>query len=226
MPLSSIAAQSRPRTSNHEIRLAGFLHLNPRRIALIAAGVVALTTFTYSLPATGAELPTTSTKVEGQTLTNEALADTSVERDAFTVSAAVQWPVPSTTKISTGFGYRVAPCASCSSNHRGTDFNPGAGYPIQAIAAGVVREVGNPSGELGVYAIIDHVIDGQLVSSVYAHMKFGSLAVRVGDEVIPGEVIGQVGSTGESTGPHLHFGILSGGTKPIDPVAWLRKHAA
>ncbi len=224
MPHRSNSAQVRPR-NNRDVRLAGFLHLSPRRTALIAAGVVALMTFTYSLPATGAEVPTETVKVEGQSLKNDALAVTSVDRDDFTVSAAVLWPVGSTARISTGFGYRVAPCAMCSSDHRGADFNPGAGTPIQAIAAGVVREVGNPSGELGVYAVIDHVIDGKLVSSVYAHMKFGSLSVRPGDEVAPGDIVGLVGSSGQSTGPHLHFGILAGGETPIDPVVWLRKHA-
>ncbi|WP_258046279.1 M23 family metallopeptidase [Leifsonia shinshuensis] len=122
--------------------------------------------------------------------------------------------------ISDGFGYRVAPCSGCSSYHEGIDMNPGAGSPIQAIADGVVREVGNPSGSLGVYAIIDHQIDGETVSSLYAHMAYGSLALRVGQTVKVRQLVGLVGSTGASTGAHLHLGISVNGT-PVDPFAWL-----
>jgi murein DD-endopeptidase MepM/ murein hydrolase activator NlpD len=101
--------------------------------------------------------------------------------------------------------------------------DPGAGAPIQAIADGVVREVGNPSGTFGVYAIIDHTIDGQRVSSVYAHMESGSLALAVGQPVTVGQAVGRVGSTGASTGAHLHLEIHLAGT-PVDPYAWLVAH--
>ncbi|OJX78865.1 MAG: hypothetical protein BGO91_12955 [Leifsonia sp. 71-9] len=106
--------------------------------------------------------------------------------------------------------------------HQGIDMNPGAGTPIQIIADGVVYEIGNPSGELGVYAIIDHVIDGQKVSSLYAHMLQGSLRVQVGDQVKVTDIVGQVGSTGMSTGAHLHFGISLNGT-PIDPFPYMKQ---
>lgn len=135
-------------------------------------------------------------------------------------ASPIQWPFDVGVPISDGFGYRVAPCSGCSSYHEGIDMNPGAGTPIQAIADGVVREVGNPSGSLGVYAIIDHQIDGQTVSSLYAHMAYGSLALRVGQTVKVRQLVGLVGSTGASTGAHLHLGISVDGT-PIDPYAWL-----
>ena len=62
--------------------------------------------------------------------------------------------------------------------------NPGDGSPIQAIASGVVTEVSaTDSGGLGVYAVIEHVIDGETVSSVYTHMSVGSLAMSVGESV-------------------------------------------
>ena len=101
--------------------------------------------------------------------------------------------------------------------------NPGRGTPIQIIADGVVSEVGNPSGELGVYAIIDHVIDGQKVSSLYAHMLTGSLRVNVGDQVRVTDIVGQVGSTGMSTGAHLHFGIQLEGAF-IDPYEYMKEN--
>jgi murein DD-endopeptidase MepM/ murein hydrolase activator NlpD len=57
-------------------------------------------------------------------------------------------------------------------------------------------------------------------------MQLGSLSLQVGDAVSRGEVVGLVGSTGQSTGPHLHFEIKLGGVTPVDPMAWLRAHVA
>ena len=105
--------------------------------------------------------------------------------------------------------------------HEGVDFTPGAGSPIQAIADGVVRIATNSGGAYGVTVVIDHVIDGQLVSSRYAHMQYGSLQVAVGQHVTVGTVIGRTGNTGRSFGAHTHFEILHerhDGDRP-DPVA-------
>ncbi|MFB9309747.1 murein DD-endopeptidase MepM/ murein hydrolase activator NlpD [Agromyces hippuratus] len=135
---------------------------------------------------------------------------------------AIQWPFLTGVPISTDFGYRVAPCEGCSSYHKGIDMNPGVNSPIQSIADGVVREVSaTDNGGLGVYAVIDHTIDGELVSSVYAHMAEASLALSVGQTVSVGDLVGNVGNTGQSTGPHLHFEILLDGVTPTDPFAWL-----
>ncbi|WEO76051.1 M23 family metallopeptidase [Cryobacterium sp. SO2] len=138
------------------------------------------------------------------------------------LGSAIQWPFLVGVPISTNFGPRIPPCDGCSSFHKGLDMNPGVNTPIQAVADGVVREVSrtDKSG-LGVYAIIDHMIDGQLVSSLYAHMTEGTLALAVGDPVLVGQLVGNVGSTGQSTGPHLHFEILLDGDTPTDPYAWL-----
>lgn len=155
---------------------------------------------------------------------DESLGGNTATANTFTNNPAspVQWPFTRGVPISDGFGYRSAPCSGCSSMHQGIDMNPGRGTPIQIIADGVVAEIGNPSGELGVYAIIDHVIDGQKVSSLYAHMLAGSLRVGVGDKVRVTDIVGQVGSTGMSTGAHLHFGILLNGT-PIDPWPYMKQ---
>jgi len=136
-------------------------------------------------------------------------------------NGTVQWPFAVGVHIGDQFGPRN--CAGCSANHGGQDFNPGVGAPIQAIADGVVSYTEDGEASLGVHMIIDHMIDGKLVSSVYAHMIHGSMLLETGDVVKVGQVIGKVGSTGMSTGPHLHFEIREGGIKgtKVAPLPWL-----
>ena len=136
-------------------------------------------------------------------------------------NGTIQWPFAVGVHIGSQFGYRN--CAGCSSNHRGQDFNPGLGAPIQSISDGVVSQAIDGEGSLGVHMVIDHMIDGELVSSVYAHMIHGSMLYKVGDVVKVGQVIGQTGNTGMSTGPHLHFEIRRGGLSGthVDPLEWL-----
>jgi murein DD-endopeptidase MepM/ murein hydrolase activator NlpD len=143
--------------------------------------------------------------------------------DTFTnnPNGTIQWPFAVGVHVGDQFGPRS--CAGCSANHGGQDFNPGLGAPIQAIADGVVSFTEDGEGSLGVHMIIDHMIDGELVSSVYAHMIHGSMLLETGDVVKVGQVIGKVGSTGMSTGPHLHFEIRIGGIKgtKVAPLPWL-----
>jgi murein DD-endopeptidase MepM/ murein hydrolase activator NlpD len=139
-------------------------------------------------------------------------------------NGTIQWPFAVGVHIGDHFGYRD--CAGCSENHQGQDFNPGLGAPIQAIADGVVSYTADGEGSLGVHMIIDHMIDGKKVSSVYAHMEHGSMLFNTGDVVKVGQVIGKTGNTGMSTGPHLHFEIRLGGKdgQHVDPLAWLYAH--
>lgn len=139
-------------------------------------------------------------------------------------SGAVRWPFPAAVPISSGFGERAAPCRYCSSYHQGLDFNPGSGTPIFAIADGVVIQAEH-SGGFGNHAIIEHVINGQRVTSTYAHMTTGSSPLVVGEQILVGDFIGTVGSTGTSTGAHLHFEIRIDGIA-IDPFAWLQANAS
>jgi len=139
--------------------------------------------------------------------------------------SAVQWPFAVTVPVTDGFGYRNSPCAGCSSMHQGTDFTPGYGAPIQAIADGVVRSVTESDSGLGVHVVLEHLIDGDLVTSTYAHMQFGSVPLSEGQAVGVGDLVGLVGNTGASTGPHLHFELRLGGTKAVDAYAWLQRHA-
>ncbi|WP_166789714.1 M23 family metallopeptidase [Cryobacterium fucosi] len=136
-------------------------------------------------------------------------------------NGTIQWPFAVGVHIGDRFGPRD--CAGCSSNHGGQDFNPGLGAPIQSIADGVVSYSDDGEGTLGTHMIIDHMIDGKLVSSVYAHMFKGSMLFKTGDVVKVGQVIGKTGNTGMSTGPHLHLDIRLGGKDGtrVDPLVWL-----
>ncbi len=140
-------------------------------------------------------------------------------------NAAIQWPFPVGVPISAAFGSSTY-LSQFSSPHRGVDLTPGEGADIHAVAAGTVRIATESGGDYGVTVVIDHEVDGELVSTRYGHMQYGSLEVAVGDTVEPGQVIGNVGSTGRSTGPHLHLEVLLGGTTQTDPIAWLQEHTS
>lgn len=145
--------------------------------------------------------------------------------DTFTnnVDAIIQWPFGEGAPIADGFGPRTPICEGgiCSKGfHSGVDFTPGEGTPIQVIADGVVKTVSNNgTSSFGTYVEIEHYIDGEVITSLYAHMKQGSSPLVVGQVVSVGDLVGNVGSTGLSTGPHLHFEIHVNGT-PIDPMTW------
>ena len=145
--------------------------------------------------------------------------------DAFTnnPNSPIQWPFTVGVPISSGFGYRE--CAGCSSDHQGLDFNPGEGTPIQAIADGTVTGVHGVGGSFGVYVTIEHLIDGVRIVSLYAHMLEDSSPLTAGQQVRVGQLVGQVGNTGQSTGAHLHFGLYLNGTDAFDPYPWLKEHA-
>ena len=143
---------------------------------------------------------------------------------ATTGAGAVRWPFPFAAEISSGYGNRSAPCRGCSSYHRGLDFVPGYGTPIQSIADGTVTFAGWGGG-YGLHVILEHVINGQKVTTLYAHMAPDSTPLSVGDTVAAGDYIGQVGDTGLSTAPHLHFELHLDGV-PVDPFAWLTTNAS
>jgi len=134
-------------------------------------------------------------------------------------TAPIQWPFAVGVPITYGFGMRDG------TMHEGADFVPGEGSPVQAIADGTVRIATEQGGAFGVTVLIDHEIDGQLVSSRYGHMQYGSLQVTQGQHVKVGQFLGRTGNTGRSFGAHTHVEILQNGTTPIDPIVWLRQHA-
>lgn len=138
-------------------------------------------------------------------------------------NADVQWPFAVGVPISAQFGSQGY-SSRWSRPHRGVDFTPGLGAEIHVVAGGTVRVATEAGGDYGVTVVVDHEVDGQMVSTRYAHMQYGSLNVAVGDTVSVGDVLGTVGSTGRSTGAHLHFEVLINGVVHTDPISWMREH--
>ena len=103
--------------------------------------------------------------------------------------------------ISSGFGYRRDPFNGSGAMHKGLDFRGPIGAPIHAAAAGKISFVGQKSG----YGNVVEVSHGNGLMTRYAHMS--KFAARIGQKVTAGDVIGAIGSTGRSTGPHLHFEV-------------------
>lgn len=122
------------------------------------------------------------------------------------------WPVSG--PITSDFGWRVHPVLGTRRLHTGIDIGVGSGTPIHAADAGAVISAGW-MGAYGNAVVIDH---GGGLSTLYGHMS--SIGVRAGQTVSAGQVIGKVGSTGWSTGPHLHFEVRRNGD-PVNPMGYL-----
>ena len=117
------------------------------------------------------------------------------------------------TRISSEYGWRKNPVSGVNRLHAGIDLAAPGGTPIYAAASGYVQVAGWSSGGYGNYVIIYHgsMSDGNAYSTLYGHMR--SVATSAGKYVKQGELIGYVGSTGNSTGNHLHLEVWKGGSK-------------
>jgi murein DD-endopeptidase MepM/ murein hydrolase activator NlpD len=116
------------------------------------------------------------------------------------------------TRIASGFGYRIDPIYKTTKMHAGIDFTAPQGTPIYATADGVVKLAGNTGNGYGNHVVINH---GYGYETLYGHMV--RVKARPGQQVKRGEIIGWVGSTGKSTGPHCHYEVHKNGNR-IDPV--------
>ena len=193
-----------------------FLRFRRRYLTFGAMVFVGAWTCLPTLPAS-AEVLHTELVVPGQVLiVTSAVNEPEVERAVYDITyySVVQSPVSPSARLGLPF----------SAGHQGYDFLPGASTPVLNIADGVVTAVGERSGSLGVHVEIQHVIDGEVVTSTYSHMAEGSMTLVLGQEVSRGTQVGLVGSTGASTGPHLHFQILNASGTPINPLTWLQEH--
>ncbi|MEO8584262.1 MAG: M23 family metallopeptidase [Flavitalea sp.] len=115
-------------------------------------------------------------------------------------------------RVASGFGYRIDPIYKTPRFHAGLDFTAPQGTPIYATANGVTKTAGNTGNGYGNHVVIEH---GYGYETLYGHML--KVKVKPGERVTRGEIIGYVGSTGKSTGPHCHYEVHKNGTK-IDPV--------
>lgn len=115
-------------------------------------------------------------------------------------------------RIASGFGYRIDPVYKTVKYHNGLDFSAPQGTPIYATANGVVRTAANTGTGYGNHVVINH---GYGYETLYGHMF--RIKVKAGQRVKRGEIIGWVGSTGKSTGPHCHYEVHKNG-RHLDPV--------
>ncbi|BCI55055.1 membrane protein [Mycolicibacterium litorale] len=208
-------------------------------IAAMAAGATAAGAYSMtqnSAPATSdTVLAAGATTVEGASITGSvdgmqivsvaSTADSAVHTEEIQKAAAFAqeraerearqlrplYVMPTKGVWTSGFGYRWGVL------HGGIDIAGPIGTPILAAADGVVIDVG-PTAGYGAWVKLRHA-DGTV--TLYGHLNTWS--VSVGEQVMAGDQIATMGNRGNSTGPHLHFEVLVGGTNRIDPVGWLSK---
>lgn len=146
--------------------------------------------------------------------------------------------VPETTRVvfplplgsytdTSSYGWRTDPFTGKRTFHEGSDLAASGGTPILAIADGVATFAG-PRGGFGNLIILDHTVNGERVASYYAHMWDAGIHVAAGSTVTAGQHIGDVGSSGRSSGSHLHLEIHPGRSShpPVNAIEWLTGHGA
>jgi murein DD-endopeptidase MepM/ murein hydrolase activator NlpD len=216
------------RTIGSAVASAGSLPLTAT--AVVACLVVTVATPQQAMASTDG---TGALAVAAQDFTAPGAAAIAVTRDGFSVTRdgfrgasstvtteplgatdAVR-PVAGSIPAAGGFGARwVRGCGACSTNHLGLDFAAPTGTPALAVMPGRVVSAG-VFGGYGNQVLLQHA-DG--TQTRYGHLS--EIAVRVGQTVAAGERVGAVGSTGVSTGSHLHFEVIIG-SRPVDPAVWL-----
>jgi murein DD-endopeptidase MepM/ murein hydrolase activator NlpD len=144
----------------------------------------------------------------------ERLMDSVARRNAALMAIPSLRPVPAQARLGSPFGNRLDPFNRNLAFHSGLDFSIHTGAAVLAAAGGQVRFAGNKGG-YGKLVEVDH---GNGLVTRYAHLS--RIQVRVGEVVTPGQRIGAVGSTGRSTGPHLHFEVMHHG-RFVDPQRFL-----
>ncbi len=137
-------------------------------------------------------------EVESPTATPEQPADAVTSRP---------FHLPVQGYVSSPFGPRNNPLTGKPEIHKGIDLVNAKGTPIHGAAGGIVLRAGSATG-YGNVVMVTHLIDGQVYTTVYAHLD--SISVSAGQTVMPGKTVGTLGTTGWSTGPHLHFELHKG----------------
>ena len=145
----------------------------------------------------------------------EKIAAQSVVNGEGQVISSGSWPVPGHSRISSPYGYRIHPIFNTKKMHTGIDIPAPTGTPTVSIDSGKVIFAGTKGG-YGKTVMIQHD-DGKV--TLYAHNS--ALTVSVGQRVKKGQVVAKIGSTGNSTGPHLHFEVRING-KHVNPVPYIK----
>jgi murein DD-endopeptidase MepM/ murein hydrolase activator NlpD len=160
------------------------------------------------------QLNALSNRMDWQNRSYSEIDEMIKNKEAFLRSIPAIQPVSNQdlTRIASGFGYRTDPVYKVQKFHAGLDFAAPQGTPIYATADGTVSEASSSEGGYGNHVIINH---GNGYETLFGHMV--RMKVASGAKVKRGEVIGWVGSTGKSTGPHCHYEVHKNGEK-IDPV--------
>jgi len=164
-------------------------------------------------------------KLKSQTFTVYSETAPLVQKENYLLD--VEWPVVEYTNTSSGFGSRyIVNCPRCSTYHLGVDFTPGYGKAVYNIMDGEIVDVGW-DGTYGYRVVIQHVIHPNELeyTTIYAHLQDSYISgyYNPGDMVKKGEIIGLVGNTGLSTGPHLHFEVHRN-DNVMNPMDFFSKH--
>ncbi|MET4639608.1 M23 family metallopeptidase [Mycetocola sp. 2940] len=161
-------------------------------------------------------------------LTRTESTGTNVTGPSVPETSRVVFPLPpGSYTVFRNFGWRIDPFSGSAEFHRGSDLAAPLGTPILAVADGAVVFAGQRSPHGG-QVIIEHTVAGERVASYYHHMYDHGIHVATGESVAAGQHIGDVGSAGRSTGPHLHIEIHPGGADEpaVDALDWLSEHTA
>ena len=132
------------------------------------------------------------------------------------VVSSGNWTKPAVGRNTSSFGWRNHPIYHTQRQHRGADIANSTGTPVVAAGNGIVSYAG-PMSTLGNFITVTHSIDGQIFTTAYAHLS--QISVSVGQSVDKGQYIGNIGTTGASTGPHLHFEFHIGSWSASGPSA-------
>jgi murein DD-endopeptidase MepM/ murein hydrolase activator NlpD len=159
-------------------------------------------------------LTTLSARIAAQTKSYDDINNFIKNKEQLLASTPAIQPVSNKDlkRIASGFGYRVDPVYKTTKFHAGLDFAAPLGTPIYATANGTVETAGNTGNGYGNHVVIHN---GYGYSTLFGHMF--KVKVKPGEKVKRGEIIGWVGNTGKSTGPHCHYEVHRNG-EPVDPV--------
>ncbi len=153
-------------------------------------------------------------RIYAQSISFDEVMKLAMEKEQMLASIPAIQPVSNVdlTRIASGYGWRVDPIYKTQKMHWGLDFTADMGTNVYSTGNGVVKDIEQKKWGYGNCIIIDH---GFGYTSRYAHLS--AFNVKKGDKVVRGQIIGNVGSTGKSTAPHLHYEIEKNGKK-IDPI--------